>query len=112
MLYSWARFVQLAPRHGLDIDFAFVLPGLCEVIDHLQPQPCFRHYTRSPEIKMLCFYCPENLQILSHNLHHGKSRQGFGKSSSMAASKNAAEAAFDLPALALLASVMTCQAER
>jgi hypothetical protein len=30
--WSGARFVQLAPRHGLDADFAFVPSGLCQVV--------------------------------------------------------------------------------
>jgi exodeoxyribonuclease V alpha subunit len=39
---SRVRFVQLAPGHWLDVDVAFVLAGLREVVGHLQPQPCFR----------------------------------------------------------------------
>src|SRR3954449_12922677 len=36
------RLLQLPPRHRLDLDLAFMLPGLCEVVGYLKPQPGFR----------------------------------------------------------------------
>src|SRR6266446_4813799 len=39
---SGARLVQLPPHDPLDLDLAFVLAGLREIVGHLQPQPRFR----------------------------------------------------------------------
>src|ERR1700730_119436 len=39
---SPARVVQLLPHNPLDLNLAFVLAGLREIVGHLQPQPRFR----------------------------------------------------------------------
>jgi hypothetical protein len=41
-IQSGAGFGQLVAARRLDVDLAFVLPGLGEVVSHLQPQPRFR----------------------------------------------------------------------
>src|ERR1700730_1456137 len=39
---SRARLIQLPPHNPLDLNLAFVLAGLREIVGHLQPQPRFR----------------------------------------------------------------------
>jgi hypothetical protein len=78
------RFVQLAPRHGLDVDLAFMLAGPCEVVGYLSrshvsappPKALSRRIAISAEIPLLpltillsvCRVTPARTEIARHSL--------------------------------------------